>query len=44
MACYQVPITLRGVNLYPSQIEDIVRRNPEVVEFVIEYRRVRHMD
>jgi phenylacetate-CoA ligase len=36
--------TVRGVNLYPSQVEDIVRRHPGVVEFVIEQRRVRHMD
>jgi phenylacetate-CoA ligase len=36
--------TVRGVNLYPSQVEDIVRRHPDVVEFVIEHRRVRHMD
>ncbi|HEX6349820.1 MAG TPA: phenylacetate--CoA ligase family protein [Candidatus Dormibacteraeota bacterium] len=37
-------ITVRGVNLYPSQIEGIVRRHPEVVEFVIEHRRERHLD
>jgi phenylacetate-CoA ligase len=36
--------TVRGVNLYPSQVEDIVRRHPEVVEFVIEHRRERQMD
>jgi phenylacetate-CoA ligase len=36
--------TVRGVNLYPSQVEEIVRRQPDVVEFVIEHRRVRHMD
>jgi len=36
--------TVRGVNLYPSQVEDIVRRHPRVVEFVIEHRRVRRMD
>ena len=36
--------TVRGVNLFPSQVEDIVRRHPEVVEFVIEYRRERQMD
>ena len=36
--------TVRGVNLYPSQVEDIVRRHPEVVEFMIEHRRLRHMD
>jgi len=36
--------TVRGVNLYPSQVEDIVRRFPEVGEFVIEHRRERRMD
>jgi phenylacetate-CoA ligase len=36
--------TVRGVNLYPSQVEDIVRGHPEVAEFVIEHRRVREMD
>jgi phenylacetate-CoA ligase len=36
--------TVRGVNLYPSQVEDIVRRYPEVSEFMIEHRRERQMD
>ena len=36
--------TVRGVNLYPSQVEDIVRRHPAVHEFVIERRTVEHMD
>jgi phenylacetate-CoA ligase len=36
--------TVRGVNLFPSQVEDIVRRYPGVVEFVIERRRERQMD
>jgi phenylacetate-CoA ligase len=36
--------TVRGVNLYPSQVEDIVRRHPEVSEFVIEHRLERRMD
>jgi len=36
--------TVRGVNLYPSQVEDIVRREPAVVEFAIEHRRRRAMD
>jgi phenylacetate-CoA ligase len=36
--------TVRGVNLYPSQVEDIVRRYPEVSEFIIEHRRERQMD
>ena len=37
-------LTVRGVNLFPSQVEDIVRRYPEVTEFVIEHRRDRRMD
>jgi len=36
--------TVRGVNLFPSQVEDIVRRHPQVVEFAIELRRERQMD
>jgi phenylacetate-CoA ligase len=36
--------TVRGVNIYPSQVEDIVRGHTEVTEFVIEHRRVREMD
>ena len=36
--------TVRGVNLFPSQVEDIVRRHREVTEFVIERRREREMD
>jgi phenylacetate-CoA ligase len=36
--------TVRGVNLYPSQVEDIVRRHGQVSEFAIERRRVRQMD
>jgi len=37
-------VTVRGVNLYPSQVEELVRRHPEVVEFVLEHRRERQMD
>jgi phenylacetate-CoA ligase len=37
-------LTVRGVNLFPSQVEDIVRRHREVGEFVIEHRREREMD
>jgi len=36
--------TVRGVNLFPSQVEDIVRRHTGVAEFVIERRQVAHMD
>lgn len=37
-------LTVRGVNLFPSQVEDVVRRHPEIGEFVIEQRSVRFMD
>ena len=36
--------TVRGVNLFPSHVEDIVRRHFGTAEFLIEHRRVKHMD
>ena len=36
--------TVRGVNLYPSQVEDLVRRQPSIAEFRIEVRQVRGME
>jgi phenylacetate-CoA ligase len=36
--------TVRGTNLFPAQVEDVVRRHPEVAEFVIEVRTERQMD
>lgn len=36
--------TVRGVNLYPAQVEDVVRRYPEVLEFQICHKKERHMD
>jgi len=36
--------TVRGVNLDPAQVEDIGRRHAGMTEFVIERRRVEHMD
>jgi len=36
--------TVRGVNLYPSQVEDLVRRHPAIAEFSIEVRQVRGME
>jgi phenylacetate-CoA ligase len=36
--------TVRGVNLYPSQVEDLVRRHAEIGEFSIEVRTVRGME
>jgi phenylacetate-CoA ligase len=32
--------TVRGVNLYPSQVEDIVRRHPAVLDDELDHRRV----
>jgi phenylacetate-CoA ligase len=37
-------LTVRGVNLFPSQLEDVVRRYPGIGEFLVEHRRVREMD
>jgi phenylacetate-CoA ligase len=36
--------TVRGVNLYPSQVEDLVRRHAVGGEFCIEVREVRGME
>jgi phenylacetate-CoA ligase len=36
--------TVRGTNLFPAQVEDVVRRHPEVGEFVIEVRSERRME
>ncbi len=36
-------ITVRGINVFPSAIESIVRRYPQVVEFAIEVHRQREM-
>jgi phenylacetate-CoA ligase len=36
-------LIVRGVNLFPSQVEDIVRRHSGA-EFVIEHRRLKQMD
>lgn len=35
---------IRGVNIYPSAIENVVRRFPEVAEFQIEHRKVASME
>jgi len=37
-------IVVRGVNVYPSAVEAVVRRFPEVDEFLVEQRRVDAMD
>jgi len=37
-------ITIRGVNVFPSAIENIVRRHPEIDEYAIEVFRRREMN
>lgn len=37
-------VVIRGVNIYPSAIENVLRRFSEVVEFLIEQRRVDNME
>src|SRR5207244_11353981 len=34
-------ITIRGINVFPSAIENIIRRHPQIVEFAIEVYRQR---
>jgi len=36
-------ITIRGINVFPSAVENIVRRYPEIIEFAIEVYRHREM-
>src|SRR5262245_40874182 len=36
-------ITIRGINVFPSAIENIVRKHPEIVEYAIEVQRRREM-
>jgi len=37
-------LIIRGVNVFPSALENIVRGYPEVAEFMIEVRKVKEMD
>jgi phenylacetate-CoA ligase len=37
-------LTVRGVNLYPSAIDDLIRALPAVIEYEVEIRRVSEMD
>lgn len=37
-------IVLRGVNLYPSAIDAVVREFPEVVEYLVEQKKIDDMD
>lgn len=37
-------VVVRGVNIYPSAIDAVVRQFPEVIEFMVEQRKVDAMD
>jgi phenylacetate-CoA ligase len=37
-------VVVRGVNVYPSAIEAVVRQFPDIVEFMVEQRKVDAMD
>lgn len=37
-------IVVRGINIYPSSIENIVRRMPEIGEFAVDVRRADQLD
>lgn len=37
-------ISIRGVNVYPSAIDDLIRAVPAIVEYEVEIRRVSEMD
>jgi len=37
-------VVIRGVNIYPSAIENVVRRMPEIAEFMVEQRSVDSME
>lgn len=37
-------VVVRGVNVYPSAVEAVVRQFPEVLEFMVEQRKVDAMD
>jgi phenylacetate-CoA ligase len=37
-------LTVRGVNLYPSVIDDLIHAMPSIIEYEVEIRRVAEMD
>ena len=37
-------LLIRGTNVYPSAIENVVRRFPQVTEFAVDVRRRRALD
>jgi phenylacetate-CoA ligase len=37
-------VVVRGVNIYPSAVEAVVRHFPEVIEFMVEQRKIDAMD
>lgn len=36
--------TVRGINLYPTQVEEVLMRYSEIVNFQIRHEKIRHMD
>jgi phenylacetate-CoA ligase len=37
-------LSVRGVNVYPSAIDDLIRAAPSIVEYEVEIRRVAELD
>jgi phenylacetate-CoA ligase len=37
-------LTVRGVNIYPSAIDDLIRALPAIIEYEVEIRRISEMD
>ena len=37
-------LSIRGVNVYPSAIDDLIRAAPSIIEYEVEIRRVSEMD
>jgi phenylacetate-CoA ligase len=37
-------LSVRGVNVYPSAIDDLIRAAPSIIEYEVEIRRVSEMD
>ncbi len=37
-------VVIRGVNIYPTAIENIVRRFPQIMEFIVEQQRINNME
>jgi phenylacetate-CoA ligase len=37
-------LVIRGVNIYPTAIENVVRRFPQIIEFMVEQQRIDNME